>query len=178
MSQNLSYKLLKQNFDNQKRLHTHLQKLIQIRDNFDLEFNLNVVLQIKTLDLSTTSSSIVTNNQFMTLSDIIDELIFRDSFNTIYEFCKTDTKLKKRLFEQDWFYVVKFLRDFLTHGRVRTKFFKNKEWKNHHSKHGFVVTWRNIEHSIMPKIPKRKRPYLKFFQDMKKFVKELEAEYM
>lgn len=178
MSKNIPYLLLRQNFYNQQRLQNHLQKLVKIKNNNDLEFNLNLVLQWKTLDFSlSTPSSIVKNLQVMTLVDVLDELIFRDSFNTIYEFCKSDVNLKTKLCQQDWFHISKFLRDILTHGKVSPKYFKSLEWQKSYKKHGFTLTWENIQNSTIPQIPKRRRPYLKFFKDMKKFVKELETEF-
>lgn len=180
MTQNFSYKILKQNFGNQQRLLTYIQKLVSLDNCSDLDFYLNQVIQLKTFDLKSSNSvslDVSKKIRFMILIDIVDELVLRDSFNAIYEYCKTDNNLKMKLYDQDWFYIVKFLRDFLTHGKVQTGFFPQKEWKKPHSKYGFVITWENIEKSKMPVHPKRKRPYLKFFKDMKKFVKELEMEY-
>ena len=176
LDQDISCRRLSQNFRNQEGLLRVIQKIYEIDDVDNLEFYLHQVIQVKTSDFASQSwDNIVSNTRFMILLEILDELILRDSFNAINEFCKSK-KLTQKLKSQDWYHVVKFLRDYLTHGRVEVRYFPEKEWSQSHSKYGFIINYDNIIQSKMPKFPKRKRPYLKFIKDMKKFVKELNCE--
>ena len=47
------------------------------------------------------------------------------------------------------------------HKLMNDRIKKSKEWKKSYKKHGVVLTWENIQNSIIPQIPKQKRPYLK-----------------